>query len=255
MKTTDNPSFTGLNAHLLAEFFPLKRTSDRNGWEVDPSAEKVTAPLTQSSMDLSMTWQSPFEGAGVESRFPELAQMAQAGMFRPLVKAIGERFTDDQSEARKRFEGWAAASDNLVGRSGVTKLNSTQVFSGMPPVKIQVTAFFRAYRDPQAEVESPIRRLQEWVLPQELAPDGPLAEFVRSGYDPLSLMPSKVPLCIGFTYKGRTFKPMVVESMTDPLDAPIDGQGRRISASVQITLCSLTALDRRDWAETYKKGR
>ena len=253
--TTTEKSFTGLNAHLLASFFPLKRTSDGKGWEVDQSADSVTAPLTQSSMDLSMTWQSPFEGAGVESRFPALAQMAQAGAFAPILQALGQRVGEEGSAARTKLEAWARESNALVGRSGVTKLNSTQVFSGMPPVKIQVTAFFRAYRDPQAEVEDPIRRLQEWALPQELAPDSPLAEFIKPDSDMLSLMPSKVPLCIGFTYKGRTFKPMVVESMTDPLDAPIDSQGRRISASVQITLCSLTALDRRDWGETYKKGR
>ena len=43
------------------------------------------------------------------------------------------------------------------GRTGITKLNSTQVFTGMPPVKIQVTALLRAWRDSASEVEAPLR--------------------------------------------------------------------------------------------------
>lgn len=248
LNLTDNPSFTGLNKHLLAQFYPLKRSSDGAAWERDSESGEISAPLTQASMELAMNWQSPFEGAGVESRFPAIAQMAQAGALSPILKALGERLGGESGQA---LNGLSEKAKQLFGRSGVTKLNSTQVFSGMPPVKIQVTAYFAAYRDPAAEVETPIRTLQEWALPQELAPDGPAAEFVRSGFDPLSLMPSRVPLCVGMIYKGRIYQPMVIESISDPLDAPIDSNGRRISAAVQMTLCSLTALDRKDWGKTY----
>jgi hypothetical protein len=252
MAFTDNPSFTGLSQHLVASFFPLKRSSDGVAWERDNTIAAVSAPLTQASMELAVTWQSPFEGAGVESRFPALAQMAQAGMFSGVLNAIGSRIPDNMVKTKEFVEDIEKSSRQLVGRSGVTKLNSTQVFSGMPPVKIQVTALFKAFMDPQAEVETPLRRLQEWVLPQELAKDGVLAEFIKSGGDLLTLMPSKTPLCIGFAYKTRTFQPMVVESISDPLDAPIDKDGRRISAVVQMTLCSLTALDKADWSGTYR---
>lgn len=250
MALTQNPSFTGLNDHLIAKFFPLKRSGDGAAFERDDAGGEVSAPLTQASMDLAMTWQSPFEGAGVESRFPGLAQMAQAGMFSGVLNAI-KSHVKPESLTAEFIDGVNKSASQLGGRSGVTKLNSTQVFSGMPPVKIQVTAFFKAFSDPQREVEDPIRTLQEWVLPQELAPDGVMAEFIRTG-NVLSLMPSKVPLCIGFIYKNRIFSPMVVESVSDPLDAPIDDRGRRISCAVQLTLCSLTALDRKDWGNTYK---
>jgi hypothetical protein len=45
---------------------------------------------------------------------------------------------------------------NAAGRTGITKLNSTQIFSGMPPVKFSFTAHFRALTDPQSEVRDPI---------------------------------------------------------------------------------------------------
>jgi hypothetical protein len=201
-------------------------------------------------LDIAPNWQSPFEGSGVESRFPALAQMAQAGMFSGVLQAIGSTL--------KFAEGATGSLDEkaklLVGRSGVTKLNSTQVFSGMQPIKIQMTAFLRAFKDPWKEVEAPLKQLQEWQLPKRLAKDGVLAEFIKSGADPLTLMPSEVPTIVGFAYKNRIFQPMVIESVSDPLDAPIDKSGNRISVSVQITLCTLTALDRNDWNATYESS-
>jgi hypothetical protein len=48
-------------------------------------------------------------------------------------------------------------------------------------------------------------------------------------------------------YANQLFKPMVIESVSRPLTAPLDRDGRYISASLQMTVASLTALDRDDW--------
>lgn len=242
---------TGLNPHLLAKFFALKRSADGLAWETDASKAEISVPATQASMELAMNWQSPFEGAGVESRFPALAQMAQAGMFSGVLQAIGSKL-DENSNGQQTVQELQSTANQLVGKTGVTKLNSTQVFSGMPPVKIQLSVLFKAFRSPLREVEEPIRALQEWSLPQKLAADGVIAELIRSGGDLLTLMPSDVPLCVGLSYKGRIFRPMVIESITDPLEAPIDNNGHRVSALIQLTLCSLTALDKADWRGTYQ---
>jgi hypothetical protein len=246
-----NNSFTGLSPHLIASIYPMKRVGDGAAWARNDDQKPFYAPLTSATLDLSPNWQSPFEGAGVESSFPALAQMAQAGMFQGVLRAIGSKLPE--GAAKSVTDEISAKAHLLVGRTGVTKLNSTQVFSGMQPVKIQMTAFLRAFKSAVTEVEDPLQRLQEWTLPKRLAKDGVFAEFIRSGADLLTLMPSEVPTIVGFAYKGRIFQPMVIESVSDPLDAPVDRYGRRISASVQITLCSLTALDQGDWANTYKK--
>jgi hypothetical protein len=244
-------SFTGLSKHLIASIYPMKRVGDGAAWARDDEETPFEAPLTQASLDIAPNWQSPFEGAGVESSFPALAQMAQAGMFKGVLQAVGHKIPSNMERTKEFVGGIEKAASQLVGRSGVTKLNSTQVFSGMQPVKIQVTAFLRAYKLPSVEVEAPLKQLQEWTLPRKLAKDGVLAEFINSGADILALMPSEVPTIVGFAYKNRIFQPMVIESVSDPLDAPIDQNGYRISALVQITLCSLTALDRNDWNATY----
>lgn len=247
-------SFTGLSKHLIATIYPMTRTGDGTDWVRDHEEASFEAPLTQAGLEIAPTWQSPFEGSGVESRFPALAQMAQSGMFNGILQAIGHRIPDDAKRTKEFVSDLEGAAQKLVGRSGVTKLNSTQVFSGMPPIKIQITAFLRAFKNPLEEVERPLQGLQKMALPQYLAKDGTAAEFIRSGYDVLSLMPSIVPTIVGFHYKNRIFQPMVIESVSDPLDAPIDSRGHRISASIQITLCSLTALDRTDWGNTYQSA-
>lgn len=244
-------SFTGLNPNLICAIYPMKRIGDGTEWARDYDHEAFEAPLTQASLDMAVTWQSPFEGSGVESRFPALAQMAQAGLFSGTLQAVGHALPKDLERTQALISDLDNSAKKLVGKSGLTKLNSHQVFSGMPPVKIQVTAFLRAFRDSWREVEEPLKKLQEWTLPQELARDGVAAEFIKSGADVLALMPSKVPQIVGITYKTRIVQPCVIEAISDPWDAPIDRHGYRISASVQITLCTLTALDRRDWGNTY----
>lgn len=241
-------SFTGISKVLLARFYPLTRSDDLGGWIEDKSAGKdasVVAPLTQGSLELAVNWQSPFEGSGIESSFPGLAQMAQAGMFQGIIKAVGEKWGKDTSGAEN-------AAKQMVGRTGVTKLNSTQVFSGLQPAKLQISVLFKAFSDPKTEVEDPIKMLQMWALPQKLASDGVLASAIGDWQGAQSLMPSLVPKIIGIEYKNRVFQPFVIESISDPLDAPTDEFGNRISAEVQLSICSLTAYDRDDWAATYK---
>lgn len=250
---TAKDSFTGLSPHLIASVYPMVRVGDGAVWARDNSKEPFEAPLTQATLEMTVNWQSPFEGSGVESSFPALAQMSQSGMFRDVLQALGGRIQPENERAKDFVDSVEKSARQLVGRSGVTKLNSTQVFSGMPPIKIQITAFLRAFKDPVSEVEKPLKTLQQWALPRYLAPDGVVANIIKDGASLLTLMPSEVPTIVGFNYKNRIFQPMVIESVSDPLDAPINKSGNRISAAVQITLCSLTALDRGDWAQTYKR--
>jgi hypothetical protein len=136
-----------------------------------------------------------------------------------------------------------------MGRTGITKLNSTQVFSGMPPVKINVTAHFRALRDPITEVEAPIQQLKEWAVPELLADDGVIANAIKNGANqsPLqTIFPSIAPQIIAMRYGNKTYMPLVIEGVSDPITNPLNANGAMISCSVQLTLCTLTAWDRRD---------
>ena len=171
--------------------------------------------------------------------------MVQSGQIAPVLESLQEL---------TGIKGGIDSSDlkNLEGRTGITKLNSTQIFSGMPPVKINITMIFKAFRDPIKEVEAPYDQLFEWSLPKELAKDGIFKNTVdEASRDAKSyldaLLPSKAPQLVGLTYKGETYSPMVIESISKPLDSPIDVHGHFTELVVPMTLSTLTAIDSNDY--------
>lgn len=214
----------------------------------------VYGALKEGSLEIQQNWQSPFENTGPETKAPALAGMLQSGSLVPVLNALQaiSPFKDGpvSDTLNAGSDKLKSIMRDLEGRTGITKLNSRQVFSGMPPVKINLTLHFRAMSDPLKEVEAPLTRLLEWIFPQELAADGILSEVLQTTQDVDSfikaLFPSKAPKLLGFTYAGRTFSPMVIESVNFPLDSPKNSQGYYIDLPVQVSMATLTALDRPD---------
>lgn len=218
-----------------------------------PDGPSVQAPLLEANLEIVLNWQSSFEHAGAESKAPTLFAMLQAGVLQPIVDQVFNG--DKKAEATLKGIGANDLLRKLEGATGITKLNSTQVFSGMPPFKITATAHFRAWSDPATEVEAPFEQLMSWVLPKELARDSTLlsraADVLKNGGDLDKyigvLLPSKAPSVVAMHYKGRYFSPMVIESVGMPLNSPIDAAGRYVEMSAPLTICSLTAWDVKDW--------
>jgi len=248
----------GLSEHLIACFYQVEK-GDNGVWARKPTSPDVYAPLTEANMSVLLNWQSPFEHAGPESKAPTLAAMLQSGAIRPVIDSVAgaakEMFgLNDNSAANQIQQNASQLFRNFEGRTGITKLNSMQVFSGMPPVKIQVTALFRAWRDSVSEVEAPFDKLMEWALPVYLDKDSTLlsraADALRGSRDWVdALMPSVAPVVIGMTYKRRSYLPLVIESIDMPMGSPVGSDGRYVELLVPMTLCSLTAIDRKDWAD------
>lgn len=214
----------------------------------------VYAAMKEGSLEIQQNWVSPFENTGPETKAPALAGMLQSGSLVPVLNALQAispfkdgAISDALSNGSDKLK---SVMRDLEGRTGITKLNSRQVFSGMPPVKVNFTLHFRALSDPLREVEAPLTRLLEWVFPQKLAEDGILSEVIKTTNNVESfiqaLFPSEAPKLLGFTYAGRTWSPMVIESVSFPLDAPKNSQGYFIDLPVQVSMATLTALDRPD---------
>jgi hypothetical protein len=259
-KSTNPTSHIGslwddLNRHLIAKIYEVDHTGLVIG---DRVLHAALADETQ--LDVTFNWQSPFEQAGPESKAPTVMAMLQSGAIQPLADNVAK--TARQFGADGIADGaqnLGISADEARGRTGMTKLNSTQVFSGMPPLKIQTTLLLRAWRDPSREVEQPLDQLMQWALPRELAPEGTLLtgalEWLRGEKTFLdAALPSLAPTLIGITYKGRTYAPMVIEAVSVPLHSPIDVHGRFVQLAVGVTLSSLTAWDRKDWLSAQYKG-
>lgn len=246
--------WTGLNRNLIATFRAYRRekVADRFVWMPIPDAPIVQAPITEPNIEHSINWQSPFENMGADQRFSTLSALLQTGGLAPLgalwdqiIKALPEEARNSLGLSGTGGEG---AVRSLEGKSSVTKLNSTQVFNGLPPMKITFTAQFRAELDPVEEVERPLDQLIAWSLPKRLADDGVLAQAAQGNLQ--SPWPSETPTIVGMQYAGRSFTPLVVESIPYPLGAPRDKDGRMLSAQVPMTLASLSAWDARDWSNS-----
>ena len=214
------PLWDGINPSLIATIYEV----DHKGEPLEEENRVRCLFVDDANLEATLNWQSPFEGAGPEARAPTLSAMLQSGAIQPIAERLG----DGVGGATKEV------SETARGRTGITKLNSTQVFSGMPPLRLQATIMLRAWRDPQAEVEEPLDQLMRWVLPQYLAPEGTLLtaalDWYREGDRDVNgfveaAMPA-APAMIAIRYKGRTYAPMVVETIGVPLNSPSDKYGR-----------------------------
>ncbi|HEX8590646.1 hypothetical protein [Pseudomonas sp.] len=242
-------SWGKMSTYLIAQLYAC----DADGKQLDSEPNFVMGPITDATFEASLNWQSPFENAGPESKAPALMALLQSGQAATVVNALQAAFPSlaSNSTSASAAETAKNVAKDLEGRTGITKLNSRQVFSGMPPIKIPITLHFRAMLDPETEIMVPYRRLLSWLLPQNLAKDGILTEVIASSGSSAANMvkamfPSTAPLMVGLKYGINNYYPLVIESISHPLDGPIDSSGKWIYRAVQLTLSTLTALDRND---------
>lgn len=221
-----------LNSNLLAEFYEVDRTGKRV-----PDGVVVRAPLSDSSLDITQNWQSPFENVA-QSTWPTVQQLLQSAAGAPLAERVDDKLG---TELKKLIS-------SIGGKSSVTKLNSVQVWSGAPPASLTVTAVFRAWKDSKREVEDPVNQLMQWALPVYLADDGLLlSRLTDFNSDSNAFLPSIVPSILAFKYKNRVYSPVVIESITLPIGSSIDTDGQFVELSIPIKLATLTSIDRGDW--------
>lgn len=248
-----------ISEHLLAQIYPITKPDQE-------SVAPILAPASDMNFDASFNWQSPFENTGPESKAPALMALIQSGQIGIIVNSLqaligkGESGTvvgdamnsigevlNAGAEKAKRF------AEGLEGRTGITRLNSRQVFTGMPPISITLTLHLRAFQNAAAEVQDPYRKLLEWSLPVFLAQQGAIANTAQAVADDSSiisaLFPSTAPTFVGLRYAKNRYEPMVIESVSNPIDGHIGEDGIPVYRAVQIKLATLTALDRTDVAK------
>lgn len=238
--------WSGLNQNLLASIYPV----DAQGSPlVDDTT--VVAPITDANLDMTANWQSPFEQAGADSKAPAIMSLLQQGGLESYVTTILGKGNPNGGLGAQISQIVTDFSRQAQGRTGMTKLNSTQIFTGSPPIKLPMTLHFRAFKNPKAEVQDPIDQLARWMLAQELAPGGALVEAIKALKDGQgllkALLPSRAPQMVAFTHGGYTFSPMVIESISHPITVPRTKAGEMLHVAVTLTLATLTALDVGDW--------
>jgi hypothetical protein len=246
-----------LNEALIAKLYPVTHVYGDNGdyWQRTPDSDSVEAPIADASLDASLQWTSPFEAVGAENKLPLIAGLLQSGSLQSALSALASfvpgEVVDKASQLLSK-QGLPSTLRQFEGVSGITQLNSTQIFNGMRPLSMQLTMIFRAWQDPNQEVQKPIDQLMQWALPQELSKQGFLVNFGQTHNLVRSLFPSKAPQILGFQYAGQAILPVVIEDVGLPMTVPRDPNGNRLRTALQLKISTLAAIDAAGWKGYYQ---
>jgi hypothetical protein len=244
--------WSGLSPALFASLQPVDFNGAVTGGVI------VRAPYTEGQIESSANWSSPHENAGVDSARPALAAGAQSGSLLDLAKAMKGK-TEGFQAVNGVFASAITGLESAQGRTGMTKINSRQIYTGSAPVKIPLTLKFRAFSDAASEVERPIEQLFEWHLAQKIAGGTALSALLSDNANKgliENLLPSIIPqilrLELGASNGSRSFSPVVIESISHPLKVPRSKDGEMLNVEVQINVATLVAMDKTDWLNTRK---
>lgn len=123
------------------------------------------------------------------------------------------------------------ALDISTGRVIQTEIATTQVWAGNRPLSINLVLELYALHNPAKEVEAAINQLRQMATPE------------LSNSSPLGRSPDRVMLNLR---RKLILDDCVIESISEPFDEVVDGNGDRIKASVTLAISTTTTLSKSD---------
>ena len=256
----------GLNKNLIAKINLVSEGNLEGGqgnqtYTVDAAQAGVNALFEDAEFTIESQYSTPFEAANPEGRLPNLMGMIQSGQISAAYYSFFAAVSDPTGVSGVVAEAGAAVGEatglngvigeaegkiqGLLGRSNFTKLNSRQIFTSSNSVRISGSLVFQAWADAKTEVEAALSQLQQWASPVKLSDESLIVGAATGGFDG-ALFPSIIPPLVQLQYGGKTYKPMVIESVSAPITAPMNSNGDRIAVRAQITFLSLTAWDKQN---------
>ena len=257
----------GLNLHLIANIQPVIEENVEGGqgnqvYTADSGQTPVKALIADGDFAVESQYSTPFESSNPETRLPNLmgalqsgqAGAALAGVFAMnadptgvsgvMIDAavgvgdtlgINERVTQARISLSEQMQG-------LKDRSNFTKLNSRQIYTSSSSVRISATLVFEAWSDAKKEVEDQVEKLQVWASAKKLSAQSLIVSGIQNGVSH-GMFPSIIPPLVQLRYGGKTYKPLVIESVSTPITAPMNRNGDRIALLVPVVFLSLMAWD------------
>lgn len=249
----------GLNKNLIVKIRPVVEGNFEGGqgqqtYNIDPDQPVVESLFEDAEFTIESQYSTPFESSNPEGRLPNLMGMIQsgqasAGMYSFFAAGSGVAATavglaDAAAEfigVKDTFQSAQTELEGLMGKSNFTKLNSRQIFTSSNSVRITGSLVFQAWSDAKTEVEDAIEQLQKWASAKSLSSKSLIVGAIDEGFS--AMFPSEIPPLIQLQYGGKTYSPMVIESVSAPITAPMNKEGSRIAVKAQINFLSLTAWD------------
>lgn len=256
----------GLNKNLVVKISAVKEGNIEGGqgkqtYDVDTSQPVVASLFEEADFAIESQYTTPFESSNPEGRMPNLMGMIQSGQANAAFYSFFAASSDPKGVASLIAEGGAIVSDflgvgdilsdaqtslqGLAGKSNFTKLNSQQIFTSSSSIRITGSLIFQAWADAKAEVEDALEQLQCWASAVSLSSESLLVAGLTDGFSD-AMFPSLIPTLVQLQYGGKTYTPMVIESVSAPITAPMNKDGSRIAVRAQIVFLSRTAWDQQN---------
>ena len=249
LPSNDTDPFYGvISKHKFAVFSECDK---QGNWIADLPI--VAVMLTDGEKTIESNYQTPFDSSNPEHKMPTLMASLQTG---ELVEAIGNIVgTNGVLQAAADLtdpltSGIRNLAKSAEGKTNLTKINTTQVFTSTASIRISLSLFLIALRDPLVEVEHKIAQLEAWSLPKYLSSRG-LAENISQNGVAEGIFSGVVPPFISISFHGKTYAPFVIESVSSPLNAPINEDGNRLNLAFNVNLLSRAAWDASDIKKLY----
>ena len=242
----------GLNKNLIVKIRPLIEDNLEGGqgaqtYEVDTSQPTVESIFEDAEFTIESQYSTPFESSNPEGRMPNLMGMIQSGQASAGLYSVFAAASDPTGvayAAKDTLQKAQTELEGLMGKSNFTKLNSRQIFTSSNSVRITGSLVFQAWADAETEVEAAVSQLQRWASAKSLSSKSLIVGAIDEGFS--AMFPSEIPPMVQLQYGGKTYKPMVIESVSAPITAPMTKDGNRIAVKVQVTFLSLTAWDQQN---------
>ncbi|WP_111857826.1 hypothetical protein [Acinetobacter sp. CFCC 10889] len=222
------------------------RLCDVEGNPLEGSTEQVVCVALSGEKPIENQYSTPFDNSNPEHRLPTLMGQLQSGEWLNTLDAVISAipFVGALSdEQRKQLS-------TLTGRSNLTKVNSVQVFTSTASIHLPMTLLFEAWADAKTEVEDQISLLEQWASPEKLS-EKSIISNVAQERSIESFFPSLVPPYVAVYYGGKRYAPMLIQSVSAPIVAPMDRDANRLLVQVQATFISRTAWDKTDIQKLY----
>lgn len=208
--------------------------------------ETVQGLFVDGNETIESQWQTPFENSNPEHKLPTLMATLQSGQLLDTMGSVLGTPVDGSIHGEI-----VGKMEQLVGKTSLTKVNTQQIFLSTQSVRMSLTLFFIALRDAEREVERQIAQLKKWSLPLYLYDGSIVQNMAENGVTVANAFPSDIPEFVAITIHGKTYKPFIIENVSNPLKAPIDSKGNRLSVSVELSVMSRQAWDSRDVDKLY----
>lgn len=257
-KPVDNLAYRGFSKHLMARINFVTRNVETKQLTIE-EANPIVALLVDASSSVESQWQTPFENSNPEHKLPTLMASLQSGQ---AVTALATSMTSNETfnslaqEAVKVVDMLDPVTnklkegiEKLVGHTNLSKVNSELIFLSTTNRQITATLLFLAFSDALEEVERQIMLLEQRASPQYLSDDGLLVNFAKDGM--AGLFSGIVPPFVSFKTHNKTFLPLVINSVSAPIKAPIDENGNKLAIAVEVQFSTRTALDATDIQNIY----